>query len=145
MKPFGSILEFTRERNADLMRCYHAQLGRPGQIRMDEVRRNIVEMPAARFWVSDERAAAVIALLEAGRPLPANMRPTKREMFLEIYRRFLILRRERPDDSPSDIIFDVVRQPAPKFYMLPRSAMDIIYKIKNGFYDDFFSKNKLPR
>lgn len=135
-----SILEFTRERNVDLMRAYRAQIRRHGTIRMSEVRKAVVEMPAARFWVSEERAAVVISAMMAGRGLPPCMRPTKREMFSEIHRRVTKLRHERPAASLSELISEVVNSPAPKFYMLPRSAMDIIYKIKKGYYDEIFRK-----
>lgn len=138
MKPYGSILEFTRERNADLMRAYRHQIRRARHIRMKDIGAAIVNMPAARFWVSEERATIVVSALLSGRDLPGNMRPTKCEMFSEIYHRVLRLRRERPKASVFDLVCEVVNSPAPKFYMLPRSAMDIIYKIKNGYYDDFF-------
>lgn len=140
MKPYGSILEFTSERNADLMRAYRHQVSQARHIRMRDIGAAIVNMPAARFWVSEERATIVVSALLSGRDLPQNMRPTKCEMFSEIYHRVLKLRRVRPKASVFELVCEVVNSPAPKFYMLPRSAMDIIYKIKNGYYDDFFKK-----
>lgn len=138
MKPHGSILEFTKERNADLMRAYRHQIARARHIRMKDIGAAIVNMPSVRFWVSEERATIVVSALIAGRDLPENMRPTKCEMFSEIYRRVLKLRKKRPLCSLSELVCEVINSPAPKFYMLPRSAMDIIYKIKNGYYDEFF-------
>lgn len=105
---------------------------------MRDIGAAIVNMPAARFWVSEERATIVVSALLSGRDLPENMRPTKCEMFSEIYHRVLKLRRERPKASVFELVCEVVNSPAPKFYMLPRSAMDIIYKIKNGYNDEFF-------
>lgn len=140
MKPYGSILEFTKERNADLMRAYRYQLRCAGFIRMRDISVAVVNMPASRFWVSEERATIVVSALLAGRDLPDNMRPTKCAMFSEIYHRVLKLRKKRPAASVFDLVCEVVNSPAPKFYMLPRSAMDIIYKIKNGYYDEFFQK-----
>ena len=142
MKPFGSILEFTSERNADIMRAFRHQLrlaaAAPGPISMFAICDALVGMPAARFWVSDERAAAVVSAMVAGRDLPANMRPTKVAMFSEICRRVVALRPQRPGLSLSAVVSEVIHSPAPCFYMLPRSAMDIIYKIKNGYYDQSF-------
>lgn len=143
MKPYGSILEFTRDRNDDLMRAYRHQIGRARHIRMRDVSHAIVNMPSARFWVSEERATIVVSALMAGRDLPPNMRPTKCEMFSEIYRRVLRLRHRRPTASIFELVCEVVNSPAPKFYMLPRSAMDIIYKIKNGYYDEFYKSNPI--
>lgn len=143
MKPYGSILEFTRERNADLMRAYRYQIGRARHIRMREIGSAIVNMPASRFWVSEERATIVVSSLLSGRDLPETMRPTKCEMFSEIYRRVLELRKKRPTATIFQLVCEVVNSPAPKFYMLPRSAMDIIYKIKKGYYDEFFRANPI--
>ena len=143
MKPYGSILEFTRERNEDLMRAYRQQIRQARHIRMRDIGAAIVNMPSARFWVSEERATIVVSALLSGRDLPENMRPTKCEMFSEIYRRVLKLRRERPKASVFELVCEVVNSPAPKFYMLPRSAMDIIYKIKNGYYDEFFKAHPI--
>lgn len=142
MKPVGSILEFTRQRNEDLMRAYRHQISRARHIRMFDIARALVNMPAARFWVSEERAAIVVSAMIAGRDLPSNMRPTKCEMFSEIYHRVIRLRKRRPSAPLFDLICEVVNSPAPKFYMLPRSAMDIIYKIKKGFYDEFFRSRR---
>lgn len=143
MKPYGSILEFTKQRNADLMRAYRHQIRKARHIRMREIGKAIVNMPASRFWVSEERARIVICSMLAGRDLPENMRPTKCEMFSEIYRRVLELRKARPKASVYSLVTEVVNSPAPKFYMLPRSAMDIIYKIKKGYYDEFFKANPI--
>lgn len=138
MKPHGSILEFTRERNIDLMRAYRHQIRSARHIRMREIGSAIVNMPAARFWVSEERATIVVSAMLSGRNLPENMRPTKHEMFSEIFNRVITLRRSRPKASVFELVSEVVNSPAPKFYMLPRSAMDIIYKIKKGYYNEFF-------
>lgn len=145
MKPHGSILEFTRERNADLLHAYRIQIARARHIRMKDIGRAIVNMPASRFWVSEERAAVVISAMLAGRDLPANMRPTKCEMFSEIFNRVMKLRHLRPNTPVADLVAEVVNSPAPKFYMLPRYAMNIIYNIKNGYYDEGFKKNPIFR
>ena len=145
MKPFGSILEFTKERNEDLMRAYRHQINLTPHIHMKDVAAAVVNMPAARFWVSEERAAIVISALMAGRELPHNMRSPKREMFHEIYRRVLDLRKAKPDTPLFDLVCEVVNSPAPKFYLRPRAAVFIIYNIKKGYYDQAFAKNPIFR
>ena len=44
------------------------------------------------------------------------------------------MKRKRPGVPLSELVMDVVNSPAPKFYMRPRCAMEIIYKIKKGHY-----------
>ena len=91
-------------------------------------------MPCSRFWVSEERATAVISAMLRGQPILDTMRPTKREMFLEIFRRVEEKQKEFPDMPLCDIVFFVVNSPAPKFYMKPKHASDTMYKIKRGHY-----------
>lgn len=135
MKNFGSILEFTHERNADLMRAYRELIASAGSILLRNIFESISDSPASRFWVSDERAAIVISAMLAGRKLP-KMRPNKKEMFDEIFRRFLILRNQKPELGFHDIIHVVIRQPAPKFYLTPQTVKEYFFRIKKGFYDN---------
>lgn len=138
MKYFGSILEFTRQRNDDIMRAYRDCLQKAKFVVMPEIFAMVAESPASRFWVSEERAAIVVsAMLEArGREkhyMPVN--GVKREMFEEIFRRFLLERKSRPKASVLEIVSVIVNQPAPKFYLTPRTIGEYIYRIKNGWYN----------
>lgn len=63
-------------------------------------------------------------------------------MFEEIYRRFLILREQYPENSIYSLIIKVISQPAPKFYMTPRTVGELIYRIKNGWYDKQLNRYK---
>lgn len=141
MKYFGSILNFTVERNDDLMRAFRQQLALSRFIVMPEIFEMVSQSPASRFWVSAERAAVVISAMDAGRPLP-RMRSNKREMFEEIYRRFLIEREKKPETPIPELVAWVVNQPAPKFYLTPRTVGELIYRIKNGWYDKQFDQYK---
>ena len=76
MKYFGSILEFTRERNEDLMRVYREKLSEASIIVMPVIFELVAQSPSSRFWVSEERAAIVISAMAAGRPMP-RMRKNK--------------------------------------------------------------------
>ena len=141
MKYYGSILDFTQERNQELMRVYQDKLSKAGYIVMPEIFEQVANSSCSRFWVSEERAAIVISSLLAGKILP-NMRKNKREMFDEIFRRFLIAREQYPEKSIYALAIMVVNQPAPKFYMTPRTAGELIYRIKNGWYDKQFNRYK---
>jgi len=135
MKYHGCILEFTDDRNKELMRAFREAIEQSEFIDIAEISERIVNMPCSRFWVSEERAIVVVAAMLKGKPVLNAMRPTKREMFKEIYKRVIELRKERHDASLFELVMKVVNSPAPKFYMTPRSAMETIYKIKKGFYE----------
>lgn len=133
MKNVGSTFEYEDARNKDLMRAYKKALSESGGSAAD-VYRKVAEMPAQRFYVSEERAAIVISNIHKGRSI-ANMRANKREMYEEIYRRVLLLQKERPGDSIYDLTFEVVQQSAPKFYLTPESARVLIHYIKKQWYE----------
>lgn len=136
MKRIGAYFEYEEERNRDLMRAYREQLTQSKEVvSLPDVYRQVVDMPSKRFWVSEERATIVIGNIMKGHKLE-KMRPTKREMFFEIYSRVCELKKKRPNDSIYDLVFDVVNQPAPKFYLTPGSAKVIIFKIKKQWYEE---------
>ena len=114
MKYFGSILDFTKQRNDDLMRVYRDKLAEASIIVMPVIFQLVADSPASRFWVSEERAAIVISAMAAGKPMP-RMRSNKREMFEEIYRRYIVMREDYPDKSVYELVTKIVNQPAPKF------------------------------
>lgn len=138
-KYFGSIMDFTQERNDDIMRAYRVQLAKANYIVMPEIFRLVAESPASRFWVSEERAAVEVSRMLVGKPF-TRMRANKREMFEEIYRRYLLLREKHPDKSVYELVSKVVRQPAPKFYLTPRTIGEFIYRIRNGWYDKQYNR-----
>lgn len=123
------------------MRVYQEKLSKAGYIVMPKIFEQVANSPCSRFWVSEERAAIVISTLLAGKVVP-NMRRNKREMFDEIFHRFLIAREQYPEKSIYALAIMVVNQPAPKFYMTPRTVGELIYRIKNGWYEKQFNRYK---
>ena len=141
MKHLGCILDFTHERNCDLMRAYRKKIKEANTIVMPVIFELVSQSPASRFWVSEERAAIVISAMAAGKPMP-RMRENEREMFEEIFRRFTILREQHPHKSVYELVSLIVNQPAPKFYLTARTVGEFIYRIKNGWDDKQYRKNR---
>ena len=139
MKHKGSKFEYQDERDKDLMRAYHEQIASCDTIVLSDTFRNVVSMPSARFWVSEERAAIVIARMFRGDKLE-KMRPNAREMYFEIYKRVVSEMETYPDKSIAEIIFQVIRQPAPKFYLTPDTARVIVTRIKREKYRNVFKR-----
>lgn len=133
MKYKGCTLEFADERNRELIRVFREVISQTDFIDIAEVSEIIVNRPCVRFWVSEERAMVVVAAMLKGKPVLNPMRPTKREMFREIYKRVMELRKEMPNASLFELVVKVVNSPAPKFYMRPRCAMEAIYKIRKQY------------
>ncbi len=136
-------MDFTHQRNQDILRAYREQLAKARYIIMPEIFQRVADSPASRFWVSEERAAVEVSRMLVGKSF-SRMRKNKREMFQEIFRRFLILREQFPDKSVYELTSVVVNQPAPKFYLTARTVGEFIYRIKNGWYDRQFDRYRDP-
>jgi len=117
----------------------HFHSGEP--IRLHNVFKCVAEMPSERFWVSEERAYIVILGMFKGKKLE-KMGEMKREMFQEIYKRTMELKKLYPEQGIKTIVEKVCQQPAPKFYLTPKTVKVIIYKIKRNWYEK--RKQKLP-
>ena len=139
MKNFGSKSEYHRERARDLLRAYFRYLETCPRVSMPDVFKRVVEMPAARFWVSAPRATVVVANILRGDGL-RYMRPNKRAMFLEIHRRVMNMKASHPDWSVSRLVDAVVAQPAPKFYLAPGSARVLILKARKQWFAESSSR-----
>ena len=129
MKHKGNYFEYRDERDADLLRAYRQHIVECDVIDIRRISQDVVNMPASRFWVSEERAIAIIRKMKKHRPL-YGMRPLLMEMYHEIYRRVSALETKHPEWSLFKVVFHAVRQPAPKFYLTPESARVIMYKAK---------------
>lgn len=133
MKNVGCIAEFARKRTADLLSAYFSCVENSDHIRVPEIFQEVVDSPAPHFYISASRATIVIANIERGDRLE-YMRPTKREMFFEIYRRYRALRSRYPLLPMSHLVRRVVSQPAPKFYLSASSARIIILKERKKWF-----------
>lgn len=129
LKHFGSLMECAEERIADLMRAYDDYISSCAYIRMPECYEFLAKMPAPRFYVSDIRAALVVsAMIDKRTKSYKNMRPLKREMFQEICRRVVKMRKKSPGMTVLECCKQVVLQPAPKFYISANTAKCIVCK-----------------
>lgn len=141
MKNFGSVFEYEQERNNNLLRLYHQLISEVKFICSEEIYRKMADSPSDRFWVSEERALIVVLQIMKGDTL-LGMGKNKRDMFFEIYRRVTIMKQKYPTLSLTKIMFKVVRQPAPKFYLTEGSIKVIISKIKSKWYERRRVRNK---
>lgn len=140
MKKRGCTFEYERERDDDLLRVYRDAIHAARHIHMPDILNAVVNSASRRFWVSEERAAIVIGQLLRGESIP-HMRTLKREMFDEILRRVLLLRSQYPDMTISMLVFHVVRQQAPKFYLTPGSAKVILSRIRKKRRNEYRRHN----
>lgn len=126
MKKRGAKVEYSDERNSELMRLYKEYIGSCKHISLLDVYAKIVEMPSRRFWVSSVRAAVVVSAMMRGEDVLSKMRESKAQMFREIYKRVVEIKEKNPSISILEICENVVLEPAPKIYLTPGSAKIMI-------------------
>lgn len=123
-------MEYSQERSDDLMRAYDEYISSCEYISMPDVYNKIVNMPSRRFWVSDKRAYTVVSAMIRGEEKLNGMWALKKEMYEEIYRRVVSLRKTHINLSISELCAIAVMQPAPKFYLTPGSAKAMVCKAR---------------
>ena len=129
MKHKGSRCDFTKERDADILRAYKEVISVRDNIGLLEIERRLLQSPSKRFWVSVDRAYNVILNMLNGKSI-SNMNSQKREMFQEIFRRFKIYSKEHPSLTKMDVIWHVCNQEAPSFYLTPKSMHVILHRVR---------------
>lgn len=129
MKHKGSQCDFAKERDADLLRAYKEIISVRDNIGYSEIIARLVKSPSRKFWVSEKRAYDVICGLLKGRTLE-NMNPTRRAMFLEIFRRFKIYKKQHPSLTRKEILWRVCNGEAPSFYLTPKSIEVMLNRVR---------------
>lgn len=130
MKKKNCRCEFSSERSEFLLRNFRESIAAQSQISLKRAFQDAADAPAPRFWVSEARAARVVGLLLKGIDATEGMHPEKRRMYLEIYRRFLDLRKEQPESCIGDLVFQIVNSEAPCSYLSSEWAGRIINESK---------------
>lgn len=129
MKHTNSKFEYEQQRDENLLRVYRSLLGASSLQNMEDIYRRAVMTPCERFWVSEERALAVVSRMAKDYNGSLHqMWPLKRKMYKEIYKRTQKLMEQ--GYSRAEAVFAVVAQPAPEFYLTPGSAKVILCRMK---------------
>ncbi len=129
MKKKGSVVEFTQQRNEELLSAFREQLSFLGELPLEQIFTRASLSPASRFWVSERRAMVVMSHMMKGDQL-LSMNQKRREMFYEIFRRVKELMRLEPSLTLTEASFRAVNSPAPEFYLTPKSARVLIYRLR---------------
>lgn len=139
MKHKGSICEYADDRNYDIIRVYRHLIRTKTHINTHTLFYEIANSPSRRFWVSEERAYAVVNSMMTGKDVDIKGK-ARREMFEEIYKRCRRIKEHFPHKPLFHIVVEVVNSPAPKFFLTPRTIRELIYrmrrKAKSRSYED---------
>lgn len=111
------------------MKAYRKALSECRVVNLNAIFKKTAESPASRFFVSEERASAVISKMLCGQK-PKMVNALKMKMFHEILRRVKKIKAEHPAFSIYRCCVIAVNSPAPMFYMTPLSVRQTIYRLK---------------
>lgn len=131
MRKKNSIPEFSTQRSEVLLENFRKSLARQSKISLAKAFHEAAEAPAPRFWVSEARAANIIAMMLKGEDVTGGMMSKKREMFQEIFNRVKEIKAQNPDWPLGDIVFRVVNSPAPSSYTSHYNVMKVINPLRH--------------
>ena len=129
MRHKGSISEDSLAMREDFYNSYKKVLASSSYIKLRDIVRKAISSPAPRFYVSPERALAVIQKIKKGESI-AYMSESRRDMYTEIYNRVQSLLETNPYFSIKEAIRKVINSPAPKFYINEGTAIVTLHYIK---------------
>lgn len=126
MKTSKGRCDYTESRDKELRRAFIERLGKNGKM-IKEVMAEMVDVPAPRFYINEERAYTYVRHLRRS-GCPDEIRsPTLRRMLAVIVRRVDILMAFRPELSLREAVYEVVNSPAPSFFLSPLSIRTMLY------------------
>ncbi len=121
--------EYHEQRDHDLFCAYKQAFTRKDLSNERDTVRAAIKSPTPRFYVSEERAVRVVnQWMTDG--CPPRMLPMQRMMYDEIVRRVREMQRQQPRERINRLVWEVISQPAPQFYLTEKSAYVILNRIR---------------
>ena len=132
MKHKGSRPQFCKERHQDLYQKFleltKRHLSLYGRICTPLLLTQLVNSGAKRYWLSPERAYAVVSQIRKG-TLQVNPNKNVCRLYYSLYDEFVKYKKANPDIPDTIAIEYVILKPAPCFGLEPRVAGIIIRKM----------------
>ena len=130
MKHKGSQSDFIEQRNKELLTAYNDIIySTPEPVSPDEVFRRLAAAPCSRLWISEERAAEVVAAMRR-RPDAPMGKGMRRAMYSLLFRRTMAVLASRPGTPLSTAAAMAVRKPSPSFFLAPSSCRVIVSRLR---------------
>ena len=119
-------------RDKDLFKAYEKTLKRLGKKATETKRIDILIMAsnsqAQQFYISPYWAMHTVPAILRGED-PNIKSPYRKELVIEIARRYKKLKQEKPDIPMMEAMEKIINTPAPQFYLSPKSVKIIFHNI----------------
>ena len=124
---FGNMrLFYEEERNEDFFNvCESIRAGTSSYISVSDIVKQAVHCPAKSFYLSARACYMIIRGMKGNKPVPLS----KRELYGEVYSRYLELSGRYPDMPISRVARTISEQDAPRFYISAPRALNLYYKL----------------
>lgn len=115
--------ELIEPRNAEIRQiARRLRRDRPGMT-IEESLALAVNMPASRWWISEERAAQVVGQWRRLDPQLPKVRTLRMRLYAALYELFKARRRDDPGLTCQQFAWETVTTPAPEHFVTVRAVM----------------------
>lgn len=90
----------------------------------------VVKKPYPSFYITADYCAKMFRWKERGCGRIESMRPPTRRMLEHLYKRYLEVRKEKPDATIIEICTQIVDEPAPELFMTGDSAYNFYLEMQ---------------
>jgi len=119
-----------KERNKDFFDTCEGirRDNRPNYVSVENIASGAVLKEAQSFYLNTEIYARIINKVRCGY-LSGVKNSLKRQMYVEIHKRYIRIKRENPTFNAMDCARIIAEQKAPRFYISPRHAVNLYYRL----------------
>jgi len=100
----------------------------PDYVSVDTIARMAIAKEAQSFYLTTEIYARIINEVRCG-CLALVRNKTKKKLYLELWRRYIQIKRQNPQLNTTDCARIISEQKAPQFYISERHATNLYYKL----------------
>jgi hypothetical protein len=119
-----------KERDSDFFEICESirKATNPSYISMENIASAAIKKEAKSFYLNTEIYARIINKVRCGY-LSKVKNKTKRKMYIELWNRYIQIKRANPEFNSMDCARIIAEQKAPQFYISEKHAKNLYYKL----------------
>jgi len=123
-------LYYQKERDKDFFETCESirKENHPDYISVEDIVKQAINKEAKSFYLNIEIYARIINKVRCG-CLNRIRHKMKKELYLELWNRYIEIKRQNPEYNSMDCARIIAEQKAPKFYISQKHAVNLYYKL----------------